>query len=259
MSHLSEDVLEHRAWLRSFIELPAGGLVVDLGAGRGDDLLALAARGSDARARFLGIDASETALAAARAQAGDDPRITFEHRRLEEPLPFADGSVDVVYSNNLLECIGDRDAFVREVARVLRPGGQLVVGHWDWDTQVFDATERDPVRRLVHAYADWQQGWMDHADGWMGRRLWGVFHPRGDFDGSIHARVLTNTRYAAPWFGHANAQAFRGLVKRGLAAARDYGRFERDQLRLDREGRYFYSIVGYAYVGRRRTLPAAGA
>lgn len=251
MPHLSSDVDQHRAWLRSLLEVPRAGLVVDLGAGRGEDLLSLAAACPGSQARFVGLDASDAALAVARTRASADPRVVLQHHRLEEPLPFADRSVDVVFSNNLLECLADPDRFAREVARVLRPGGWLVVGHWDWDTQVFNGTDRGVVRRLVHAYADWQQGWMAHADGWMGRRLWGLFHSCDGFRGSIHARVLTNTRYAAPWFGHANAHAFRSLVKRGLASAEDVERFEHDQVRLDREGRYFYSITGYAYAGRR--------
>lgn len=256
MSDLPEDALEHRAWLRSFIDIPEGGLLVDLGAGRGEDLLAFAEERPHAQTRFIGLDASEAALAAARAYAIGDPRIAFEHRDLEEPLPFADHSVDAIYSNNLLECLGNQSALVLEIARVLRLGGCLVVGHWDWDTQVFNGTDKGLVRRLVHAYADWQQAWMDHADGWMGRRLWGLFHPRDAFSGSIHARVLTNTRYSAPSFGHANAQAFGSLAKRGLVSAEDYERFELDQVRLDQEGRYFYSITGYAYVGRRRSSAA---
>jgi SAM-dependent methyltransferase len=254
--NLSEDVLQHRAWLLSFVDLPQRGLIVDLGSGRGEDLLTLAAKYPDLGVRLIGVDASEESLAIARAHATGDPRVTFQHHRLEEALPFTDASVDVVYSHNLLECLSHHNAFTREVARILRPGGQLVIGHWDWDTQVFDAADKDLVRQLVHAYADWQQAWMEHADGWMGRRLWGVFHSSGSFIGSIHARVLTNTRYSEPWFGHANAQALRSLVKRGLASTEEYEHFERDQVLLDQEGLYFYSITGYAYIGRRR-IPAA--
>jgi hypothetical protein len=92
---------------------------------------------------------------------------------------------------------------------------------------------------------------MAHADGWMGRRLWGVFNATGCFSGAVQARVLTNTAYETPWFGHRNAQAFRSLVKRGLAAAEDCERFERDQAELHARGRYFYSITGFAYAGNR--------
>lgn len=84
------------------------------------------------------------------------------------------------------------------------------------------------------------------------RRLWGTFAPTGLFDGAVHARVLTNTVYAPPWYGHARVQDFGRLVKRGLASEAGYRRVVADLEELSREGRYFYSITGYAYVGRRR-------
>jgi SAM-dependent methyltransferase len=51
----------------------------------------------------------------------------------------------------------DRAAWVREVARVLRPDGRLVCGHWDWDSQLREADDKALVRRVVHAFADWKQ------------------------------------------------------------------------------------------------------
>lgn len=222
---------------------------VDLGCGRGEDLRLLTAQHPGADIRLVGVDTAEESVAAAATAV--DPRLSFQQARLDARLPFADASFDLVYSNNLLECLPDPRAFALEVARVLRPGGQVVVAHWDWDSQLFDGSEKEIVRRLVAAYADWQQGWMDHADGWMGRRLWGVFNATGRFAGAIHARALTNTAYEAPWFGHENARAFRSLVRRGLATAEDYERFEREQAELHAQGRYFYSITGFAYVGYR--------
>jgi hypothetical protein len=116
---------------------------------------------------------------------------------------------------------------------------------------VFDSHDKARVRRLVSAFADWQQGWMAHADGWMGRRLWGVFNPVAGLAGTAYARVLTNTAFQAPAFGYENAQAFRALVRRGLATAEDCEEFLSEQAALHDRGQYFYSITGYAYVGQR--------
>lgn len=244
------DRAAHRAWVAGLADsVPAGGTVVDLGCGRGEDLLLLTER-HPAAAHLVGVDASEAGLTAAAEAAGADPRLSFRQAGLDGPLPFDNASVDLVHSHNLLECLADPEAFAREVARVLRPGGQVVVAHWDWDTQVFDGTDKPLVRRLVGAFADWQQAWMAHADGWMGRRLWGVFNATGRFTGEVHARVLTNTMFEAPWFGHENARALGSLVKRGLATREDHDRFLRDQEELHAGGRYFYGITGYAYAGR---------
>ena len=245
------DRREHRDWLTSFATLPDNGLAVDLGCGRGDDLRALAARHQGPEMRFLGVDSSADSIAAAAAVT-PDTRVSFRRAALESELPFDTGAVDLVFSHNLVECLPDPSVFAHEVARILRDDGQMIIAHWDWETQVWDGGDKALVRRLVTAYAEWQQAWMAHADGWMGRRLWGVFNPTGAFDGAIHARVLTNTAFEAPWFGHENARALGGLTRRGRATADDHERFMAEQATLAAEGRYFYGLTGFAFVGRRR-------
>ena len=251
MLAMTDDRIAHRDWLLSFVEVAAEQVVVDLGCGRGGDLLALASRLPGLPARMIGLDSSEVSIEEARAKAARDSRLSFQQHHLGETLPFEDSSIDAVYSHNLLECLGDTRHFAAEVARVLRPGGPLIIGHWDWDSQLFDGADKALVRRLMHAFSDWQQSWMEHSDGWMGRRLWGVFNSGGAFSGTVHSRTLIDTRYDESSFGFAIAGTFSSLVKRGLASAADVEAFEREQRRLSEAGRFFYSLTGYAYVGRR--------
>jgi SAM-dependent methyltransferase len=252
MTELPADRRAHLAWLLDLTALPSGGLAVDLGCGRGDDLRLLAARYQAPDARFIGVDQSGEAASSLREL--DDPRITFRCAALDGRLPFEDATLDLVYSHNLMECLPDPPMFASEVARVLRPGGQAVIAHWDWDTQLYDGSDKNVVRRLVAAFADWQQAWMANADGWMGRRLWGAFAETERLAGAVHSRVLTNTDFTSPWFGHANALAMEGAVKRGLASAEDYAQFLRDQTVLHTTGRYFYGITAFAYVGYRHAI-----
>lgn len=246
MTGLPPDRQAHRNWLLSFLVLPAQGQVLDVGCGRGEDLCLLASRHPQSGLRFLGCDASAASVARARQAAYADAR-----------LAFLEAAVDALYSHNLLECLPDPAHFATQAARVLKPGGQIVVGHWDWDSQVYDAEDKPLVRRLVHAFADWQQDWMAHADGWMGCRLRGIFAAADEFEGTVHARVLLNTAYAPGEFGYENAQAMRSLVRRGHASEAEVSAFLAAQEQLARAGRYVYSITGYAYVGRRRATAGA--
>lgn len=248
---MPDDVREHREWLLALLRVPPGGHVLDLDCGRGEDLLRLAALHPHPALRFTGLDASERSIAAARDVAAGDPRVARVRHHLAGPLPFPDASVDAVFSHNLLECLRDPAALVRETARVLRPGGSLVVAHRDWDSQLWDGDDRALVRRVVHAFADWQQGWMEHADWWTGRRLHGLFTSSGAFAGGVHARVLANTAFAAPWYVHARAQDVRSLVRHERLAADDAGRFLAERARLHAAGRYVYGITGFAQAGRR--------
>ena len=251
MTELPDDVKAHREWLLGFVPCTDGMIVADIGCGTGDDLRALSIRISDPAARFIGVDSSEKSVAAASELSNRESRLSFLRHHLQRQLPFDSAYFDVVYSNNLLECLADPGKFSREVARIVRPGGTVVMAHWDWDSQIFDGEDKSRVRRLIHAFADWQQPWMEHSDGWMGRRLRGIFGGQGLFDGNIHARVLTNTSFAAPWYGYARAQDLRALAERRLVSAEDLAAFLEDQSILQSQSRYFYSITGFVFVGTK--------
>jgi ubiquinone/menaquinone biosynthesis C-methylase UbiE len=165
-------------------------------------LLALAARTADSSARFIGLDVSPNAVAAAgeAARVTGDVRLAFEVADLSARLPFADASVDLVFSQNVVECLGDRDVFVAEVARILRPGGVTVVVHWDFDSQVFDGTDKDLVRRLVHAFADLTA--VDGARRWLDGPA-----PLG------HVRSLRTIRRGGPRAGAHEHHVRRAVVR----------------------------------------------
>lgn len=259
MPELSSDAKAHQDWLLSFVPLHSAASIVDLGCGAGHNLIALALNHPGVDVRFTGLDVSEKDIASALDHSRDDPRVTFVCQDLNRRLPFDSASVDVVFTNNTLECLADPFQCANEIGRILRTGGTLVAAHWDWDSQMFDGTDKARNRRLVHAFADWQQAWMEYSDGWMGRRLWGIFATTGHFDGTVHVRSLTNTEFEAPWYGHARARDFHSLVKHALASSDDVDRFIEEQAELYAQGRYFYCITGFAYVAIRRAPPTAQA
>lgn len=97
-----------------------------LDAGCGDGMLVCAAAKRDADA--TGIDPDPVMLAAARSRtAAAGLQATFLEGRVER-LPFPDASFDVVVSVTVLCFMTDAAGAVREMARVLRPGGRLVLG-----------------------------------------------------------------------------------------------------------------------------------
>jgi ubiquinone/menaquinone biosynthesis C-methylase UbiE len=253
MSASVYDIDLHREWLLSLVDLPPGGAILDAGCGKGADLLALAARIDDPRASFVGVDASAESVAIARGATADG-RIQFVRARIGPNLDFDDQRFDVLLTQELLECLPDLDEFVPELARVLRPGGQLVASHYDWDTQVFNGSDRDRTRRILRAWSESKQSWMDQTDPWMGRRLWGSLEGSRLFEGDVRVRVMTNTEFAEPWHGYRMAHWFRGLVKRGHVSESDYNDFLVDLAELAANGTYFWSVNRYVYVGRRRAV-----
>ena len=198
------------------------------------------------------MDASEASVAEARRAAEGDPRFSFLAHDVSTGLPFGDAEFDRVLSVNLLECIPDRQALLREVHRVLSPGGTVVFAHWDWDSQLIDGPDRALVRRIVHAFGDLKQAWMADADAWMGRRLWRTFQESGLFEGRVHPVVHTSTRYEPGAYGYDSIQSFGSLAKRGTITPDEYAAFRRAVEELAAADRYFYSITMFVYAGRKR-------
>jgi arsenite methyltransferase len=106
--------------------VPAGATVLDHACGAGCDLL-LAALQAGPGARAIGIDATPAMreLAAdGAAAAGLSDRVRILEGRFEM-LPLADGGIDLVISNGVLNLATDKLRVLREAHRVLRPGGEL--------------------------------------------------------------------------------------------------------------------------------------
>lgn len=113
--------------------------VVDIGTGTGN--LALAALGRWPAARVTGIDASREMLAALEAAVEarpDHERSRFAgHVAFAAELPFPDATFDVAMSSFVLQLVPNRAVALREIRRVLRPGGTLGYVTWLADKTAF--------------------------------------------------------------------------------------------------------------------------
>jgi SAM-dependent methyltransferase len=107
--------------------LRPGETVVDLGCGGGLDVF-LAARRVGPTGKAIGIDMTPEMLALARRNAAQAGLTNVEfHEATIDRLPLADGSVDCVISNCVVNLAPDKSAVFREIARVLKPGGRVAL------------------------------------------------------------------------------------------------------------------------------------
>jgi SAM-dependent methyltransferase len=166
----------------------AGRRVLDVGSGNGYVLSRYAAAG----AHVYGVDLTETGIGLCRkrfALAGLPGYFTVGSA---EDLPFRSGSFDLVCSMGVLHHTPETGRAVREVHRVLRPGGRLIVMFYHRNS--FHYRVLFPLRRLL-AGKSLQQS-VNEVDG--------VGNPKGD--------VYSRGELRALLAGFSDLEVFAGLL-----------------------------------------------
>ena len=120
-----------------------GMLAADIGAGAGFVTEGLLKRGL----RIIAVDRSEAMLAEMKNRFGEGGAVEYRIGKAES-LPLEDSSVDYVFANMFLHHVDSPLAAIREMARIVKPGGSLVIT--DLDRHDFDFLR------------------TEHCDRWMG-------------------------------------------------------------------------------------------
>lgn len=139
--------------------LQPGQTVLDLGSGGGIDCF-MAARKVGESGHVIGVDMTPQMLEQARANQARMGFKNVEFRLGEiEHLPVADGSVDVIISNCVVNLSPDKPQVFREAYRVLRPGGKLALSDI-----VTDGPLPQEIKDSLSAWAGCVAGALDVQD-----------------------------------------------------------------------------------------------
>jgi SAM-dependent methyltransferase len=157
------------AVLADEVQVGPGDLLVDVGSGRGGPGLWVAARtGAD----YLAVDIADAGLAEVRRRAdrlGIGGRVRTAHGAFES-LPLSDGEAAAVMSIDALLFTPDKAAAARELARVLRPGGSLVLTTWDYHSRPAGRPPQVPDHRPVLTAAGFDVSRYDETPDWRSRQ-----------------------------------------------------------------------------------------
>ena len=110
-----------------FAKIKKGDVVVDLGSGAGNDCFVARAETGET-GKVIGVDFTPAMIKKARENAEKLQFHNVEFRQGDiEHLPITANAADVIISNCVLNLVPDKFAVIKEIARVLRPGGHFSI------------------------------------------------------------------------------------------------------------------------------------
>ena len=187
------DSMDHTAANTSFVErlfeLGAGGRMLDLGTGPAHMPILICERHQDVQ--VVGLDLAKHMLRVAAAnveRSGFGARIELCYGDAKD-VGFEAAGFDTVYSNTILHHIPDPRPFLREAARLVKPGGVLLI------RDLFRPENTARIDELVELYA---ADCDEYQRGLFGASLHAAFTPDelrsiADESGLEHAEIVIDT------------------------------------------------------------------
>ncbi|PKG32764.1 methyltransferase domain-containing protein [Methanoregula sp.] len=218
--------------------------VLDAGCGAGADLVTLAARLSP-ECRLVGLDASDALLSRAAARTASCRERCFLVRGDITQNPFRSDAFDACRIDRVLQHLREPEVTIRELARVLKPGGVLVAFDNDWETFSISLGDQEIAARIRHAWHD------SFASGRVGKDLPSLFETCGITAVRSEPRELVLTDLATAKQVFDLPDLLERMVRAGNLEPGETAVIWEELIRTGRKGGFSAGYTGYLVRGTK--------
>src|SRR5262245_47622609 len=238
----ARDILRRRRLVREALSPLRGERIIDIGCGPGFYAAELLEH-VGAEGAVLGVDLSEAMLAAAAQRCSGRDNAVFRAGDATA-LPAEDASFDAALCVQVLEYVADIPATLREMARVLRPRGRVVI--WDVDWSTVSWRSRDAAR-MARVLAAWDAH-LAHAA--LPRTLRAELAAAGFADMSVEGHAFVNTDLGGDAYVGAVLPLIEAFVAEQIGEA-EAGVWAGEQRELEARGEFYFAVTQVCFTARK--------
>ena len=232
------------------LDLPNNAVIVDLGCKDASFLLAFEEAFPNKIKSAIGVDIKDKWFNNVEYKKPIELKVMDCSKKLE----FLDNTFDFVFTKDMFECVSDKEYLVKEIHRILKPGGIVISVNCDWDSIVYNCEDKELITKALHAYAVTGQPWMDDLDSWIGRRMYSFFNKSKLFESHVIVHNVVETEYIEGTFGYDLSMDVAWLHKEntGVLSREEYEEFIDNLKTAQKEGCYIFSKPYYIYKGVKK-------
>jgi SAM-dependent methyltransferase len=188
---------------------------------------------------------TEPMLAIARRRCDTCPQVEFALADVTA-LPHADASFDIALATQVYEYVEDIDAALVELARVVRPGGRVLLVDTDWESAVWASSDNARMRRVLDT-------WNEHIPHpQLPRDLKRRMEQAGFTSVRVEIVPILNLAYDPQTYSVGMMEVIGSFASgRNGLSAQDISAWKADARAMGQRDGYFFSLNRYVFIAQR--------